>query len=68
MSNEGHSTAPGANVIVEHYCDHEGPDGSRCPKWGCYGFEESKAITLWYCREHQPSNYRGWPAHGSGQQ
>lgn len=31
---------------------------------GCYGFEESKAITLWYCSEHQPLNYRGSPPHG----
>ncbi|MDR6667699.1 hypothetical protein [Rhizobium sp. 1399] len=47
MCNEGHSTTPGANVIVEHYCDHEEPVGTRCPQRGCYGFEENKAITLW---------------------
>jgi hypothetical protein len=65
VSIEGHSSAPGANVIVEHYCDHEEPDGTRCPDWGCYGFEESKAITLWYCKKHQPLNYRGLRPHGS---
>ncbi len=64
MSNEGHSTAPGANVIVEHYCDHEEADGKRCPEWGCYGYEESKTITLWFCKKHQPLNYRGLRPHG----
>jgi hypothetical protein len=28
---------------AEHYCDH---DGGK--KWGCYGSEESRAITFWY--------------------
>jgi hypothetical protein len=63
MSDEAKVSGPG--VIVEHYCDHEEPDGSRCKAWGCFGYEESKAITLWYCRDHQPLNYRGLPRHGA---
>lgn len=49
MSNEGHSSAPGANVIIEHYCS-EG-----CGKWGGLGFSASKTVeTTWYCAEHYP--------------
>lgn len=58
MSDETRATRTDS-VIVEHYCDHDG-----CKKWGCYGFEESRAITLWYCAEHQPRVYRGLPRHG----
>ncbi|APO71570.1 hypothetical protein IE4872_PD01043 (plasmid) [Rhizobium gallicum] len=65
MSLEGHTTAPGANVHENHYCDHEDASGIRCTQWGCYGFEESTGATRWYCRKHQPLIYRGLPAHGS---
>jgi len=55
MSNEGHSSAPGANVIVEHYCEHQDADGTRCPKWGGFGFSPSKAVSSqWWCWEHFP--------------
>ncbi|MBB4279220.1 hypothetical protein [Rhizobium mongolense] len=64
MSFEGHTTAPGANVHENHYCDHEDAMGVRCTQWGCYGFEESTGATRWYCRKHQPPIYRGLPAHG----
>lgn len=33
MSIEGHSSAPGANVIVEHYCEHRFADGTGCKEW-----------------------------------
>jgi hypothetical protein len=50
MSNEGHSTAPGANVIVEHYCSVTG-----CGKWGGLGFSADKTVeTRWWCAEHYP--------------
>ena len=50
MSNEGHSSAPGANVIVEHYCDEDG-----CSKWGGFGHSPSKAVSVrWWCWEHFP--------------
>lgn len=58
MSDEFRTARP-ESVIAEHYCDHDG-----CRKWGCYGFEESRAITLWYCPEHQPLTYRGHRRHG----
>lgn len=58
MSDEGRSTRTDS-VILEHYCDHDG-----CKKWGCYGFEESRTITLWYCPDHQPLVYRGLRRHG----
>lgn len=64
MSDDGHTTAPGANILFEHYCDHDDENGVRCKEWGCYGYDESKVITLWYCRDHQPQNYRGWPPFG----
>lgn len=50
MSFEGHSTAPGANVIAEHYCCVAG-----CAKWGSLGFSQSKTVeTRWWCAEHYP--------------
>lgn len=50
MSIEGHSTAPGANVIIEHYCCVEG-----CSKWGGLGFAESRGSEVrWWCWEHYP--------------
>jgi hypothetical protein len=49
----------GASIHDNHYCDHEG-----CKRWGCYGFEESRSITLWYCAEHQPLVYKGLARHG----
>jgi hypothetical protein len=64
MLNDGHTAAPGANIHENHYCDHEDANGIRCTEWGCYGFEESKAITLWYCRKHQPLSYKNLPPHG----
>jgi len=50
VSIEGHSTAPGANVIVEHYCcDPE------CGKWGGFGFSAGKVQeTRWWCWDHNP--------------
>lgn len=59
MSLDSHTEAPGANIHQDHTCHHEGGDGVRCGRWGCYGFEESKAVTFWFCREHQPPEYRG---------
>ena len=59
MSLDDHSTAPNADIHENHYCDFEYQDGVRCQRWGSFGFEESKAITLWYCREHRPVVYRG---------
>lgn len=50
-------------MIVEHSRDDEYPDGKRCPEWDCYGFEESKTITLWFPKKHGPLNNRRWPAH-----
>ncbi|EJJ28844.1 hypothetical protein [Rhizobium sp. CF142] len=48
MSIEGHSTAPGANVIVEHYCCVP-----ECGKWGGFGFSAGKVQeTRWWCWEH----------------
>ncbi|MBY5458944.1 hypothetical protein EHI47_24440 [Rhizobium leguminosarum] len=55
MSIEGHSSAPGANVIVEHYCEHQDADGSRCKEWGGWGNSPSPAVpTRWWCWEHFP--------------
>ncbi|NLS06847.1 hypothetical protein HGP14_26405 [Rhizobium sp. P32RR-XVIII] len=65
MLSDAHTSAAGANIHENHLCDHEDSAGIRCTEWGCYGFEESKAITLWYCRKHQPLNYRGLPPHRS---
>ncbi|MBB4194865.1 hypothetical protein GGD53_005048 [Rhizobium aethiopicum] len=50
MSIEGHSTAPGANVIAEHHCCVAG-----CAKWGGLGFAPSKTVeTHWWCAHHYP--------------
>ncbi|MBX4911224.1 MULTISPECIES: hypothetical protein [Rhizobium] len=50
MSIEGHSSAPGANVIIEHYCEETG-----CKEWGGFGNSPSPAIpTRWWCWEHFP--------------
>ena len=50
MSDEGRSSAPGANVIEEHYCSVEG-----CGKWGGFGFSAGRsAKTVWWCWEHYP--------------
>ena len=51
MSIEGHTAAPGANIHENHLCDHEDANGIRCTEWGCYGFEESTAITLHHIGE-----------------
>lgn len=58
MSDEGRNIRTDS-VIVEHYCEHDG-----CKAWGCYGFEESRAVTHWFCSKHQPRTYRGLPRHG----
>ncbi len=58
MSDETR-TARADSIIVEHYCEHDG-----CKEWGCYGFEESRAVTRWFCPDHQPRSYRGLPRHG----
>ncbi|WP_246717882.1 hypothetical protein [Rhizobium aethiopicum] len=43
-------SAPGANVIIEHYCEEEG-----CGEWGGFGHSPSKAIPVhWWCWEHFP--------------
>lgn len=31
----------------------------------CYGFKDSKAITVLFCKKHQPLNYRGLQSHGN---
>lgn len=62
MSIENHTSAPGANIHEEHYCNHVSVDGQKCAKWGCYGFQESKIKMNWYCAEHQPEDYRGLAA------
>ena len=50
MSIQDHSTAPGANVIIEHYCTFAG-----CGKWGGFGFSSGKSVeTRWWCWEHYP--------------
>lgn len=49
----------------EHYCDYEDAAGVRSKAWGSYWFEESSAITLWYCKHQQPKAYRGLRANGS---
>jgi hypothetical protein len=50
MSMQDHSTAPGANVIVEHYCTVAG-----CGKWGGFGFSSGKSVeTRSWCWEHYP--------------
>jgi hypothetical protein len=55
MSIEGHSNAQGANVIVEHYCEHRLADGTRCKEWGGWGHSPSPAVpTRWWCFEHFP--------------
>jgi hypothetical protein len=59
MSDEDRTARAEAAIHQDHYCDADG-----CKKWGCYGFEESRAITLWYCPEHQPAVYRGLKRHG----
>jgi hypothetical protein len=60
VTDESRTTQPEASIHDDHYCDHDG-----CKKWGCYGFEESRAITLYYCAEHQPLVYRGLKRHGA---
>jgi hypothetical protein len=59
MSDEGRTARSGGHQIVEHYCEFDG-----CKEWGCYGFEESRTVTRWFCSEHQPRRYRGLPRHG----
>lgn len=59
MSLDSHSSAEGAGIHGDHYCDHIGSDGQRCKRWGAFGFEETKSSTLWYCGEHRPLVYRG---------
>lgn len=59
MMEDGRTSQPGATIHENHMCDHDG-----CKRWGGYGFEESRAITLWYCAEHQPLVYRGLLRHG----
>ncbi|NLS07530.1 hypothetical protein HGP14_30100 [Rhizobium sp. P32RR-XVIII] len=52
MLNDGHTSALGSKIHENHPGDHKDPNGIRGTDWGCYGFEESKAMTLWYCRKH----------------
>lgn len=59
MSDESRTAQQEAMIHDNHLCDRDG-----CRRWGCYGFEESRAITLWYCSEHQPRVYRGLRRHG----
>ncbi|MBY5337174.1 hypothetical protein HFO99_25245 [Rhizobium leguminosarum] len=55
MSIEGHSSAPGANVIVEHYCEHRHTDGTGCKEWGGRGPQPIPAVpTRWWRWEHFP--------------
>ena len=50
MSIASHSTAPGSNVIVEHYCSAEG-----CSKWGGFGLSSGRSNeTVWWCWEDYP--------------
>ncbi len=58
--DESRTQQPEASIHTNHWCDVVG-----CTQWGCYGFEESRAITLWYCAKHQPLVYRGLPRHGN---
>jgi hypothetical protein len=60
LSTEGHSSQPEASIHDNHMCEHP-----RCKRWGCYGFEQDKLKTTWFCREHQPETYRGLPRHGA---
>ncbi|SFB60034.1 hypothetical protein SAMN03159496_05623 [Rhizobium sp. NFR07] len=60
MSDESRTAQPEAYILDEHYCQHHG-----CKKWGCYGFEESRTVTFWYCAQHQPISYRGSARHGA---
>jgi hypothetical protein len=60
VSDESRTAQPEARIHDEHYCRHDG-----CKKSGCYGFEESKSVTLWFCSSHQPKRYRGLPRHGA---
>ncbi|ARM89535.1 hypothetical protein RHEC894_CH03263 [Rhizobium sp. CIAT894] len=55
MSIEGHSSAPGANLIVEHFCEHMHPNGMRCKEWGGFGRSSTKnEPARWWCWEHFP--------------
>ncbi|MBX4972621.1 hypothetical protein HJB73_04050 [Rhizobium lentis] len=50
MSIADHSTAPGANVLFEHYCEESG-----CKKWGGFGNSPSPSVpTRWWCWLHFP--------------
>lgn len=59
MSDEGRTARSSGHQIVEHYCEFDG-----CNEWGCYGFEESRTVTRWFCSEHQPRLHRGLLWHG----
>lgn len=51
MSIDGHSSAPGASIHVNHWCEHPG-----CSEWGGWGFSAGKAAPInWYCFEHFPN-------------
>lgn len=61
MSIESHTSAPGANLLVEHYCCVDG-----CSKWGGFGFAASKNVeTRWWCWEHYPHKRGGQKNSGS---
>ncbi|PZP63001.1 MAG: hypothetical protein DI604_28150 [Delftia acidovorans] len=59
MSLASQSSAEGADIHDNHYCDHVDGEGKKCPRWGAFGFEETKSVTFWYCSEHRPLVYRG---------
>lgn len=53
MSIDGHSSAPGANIHVNHWCEHPG-----CSRWGSYGYAATRdAETRWYCPPHFPHKF-----------
>ncbi|PWE56732.1 hypothetical protein DEM27_10235 [Metarhizobium album] len=53
MSIDGHSSAPGASIHVNHWCEHEG-----CKQWGCYGHSPRKDVPArWWCAEHFPHKF-----------
>ncbi|MFS2179554.1 hypothetical protein ACCC98_27005 [Rhizobium pisi] len=50
MSIASHSTAPGANLLFEHYCEEPG-----CQEWGGFGNSPSPSVpTRWWCWTHFP--------------
>jgi hypothetical protein len=64
LSLDSHSSADGADIHDNHYCDFVGSDGQKCTRWGAFGFEETKTVTFWYCGVHKPLVYRGLTFNG----